>query len=98
MSKYNGSILTDDLETCLVCGTTKGIHIHHVFGASNRKKSTEYRLVAPLCGYHHNLSDYGVHLNRTLDSKLKRFAQKKAMSYYEWSIDDFIRIFGRNYL
>lgn len=98
MAKYKGSILIDDLDTCLVCGTTIGLHIHHVFGASNRKKSTKYRLVVPLCGRHHNMSNQGIHFNRTLDLKIKQMAQKKAMEYYNWTIEDFRGVFGKSWL
>ena len=39
-----------------------------------------------------------VHGNQAVMDELHREAQKKAMSYYGWDIDDFIRLFGKNYL
>lgn len=44
------------------------------------------------------MSNNGVHYNKKLDNYIKKWAQKKAMSHYGWNIDEFIRIFGKNYL
>ena len=97
MSKYKGSIIVDRLDRCLVCKTYQNIHIHHVFGASNRKHSTKYCLVVPLCGYHHNLSKEGVHQNRKLDLEIKKLGQK-AWEYQFGTREEFIKVFGRSYL
>ena len=75
-----------------------GSHKHHVFGASNRKKSEELGLYVYLTPEMHNMSDYGVHFNKAFDLELKQIAQKTAMATYGWSIDEFIKEFGRNYL
>ena len=75
-----------------------GSHKHHIFGGSNRKKSEELGLYVYLTPAMHNMSDYGVHFNKDFDIALKQIAQKTAMETYEWSIDDFIREFGRNYI
>lgn len=96
MSKYKGSIIIDRLDRCLVCKTYQNIHIHHVFGASNRKNSTKYGLVVPLCGKHHNQSNEGVHYNRKLDLELKKLGQKSFQYHYPEL--DFLKIFHRNYL
>jgi hypothetical protein len=44
------------------------------------------------------MSDEGIHFNRKLDIKVKRWAQEKAMKHYGWSEEEFIKIFGKNYL
>ena len=90
------SILQKDKE-CLVCHQTYNLHCHHVFyGTSNRKNSEKHGLKVWLCPRHHNMSDCGVHFNKQLDLKLKRMAQKK---FEETNTrEDFMRIFGRNYL
>jgi len=88
------SILTDNLEQCMICGTY-GAERHHVFGASERSKSTEYGLIAPLCTYHHRMPPYGVHHNRQNNDKLKAKAQIAFKKKYPEL--DFLRIFGRNY-
>ena len=98
MKRYS---IIHDLEerTCLVCGSTQNIHIHEVFfGTSNRQNSIKHGLCVCLCGRHHNLSYEGVHFNKELDKKLKKHAQKIAMKKYGWTTEDFIRIFGKNYI
>lgn len=74
------------------------LHRHEVFFGSNRQKSIDYGLVVFLSPAMHNASNNGVHYNRAFDLELKRLGQKAAMDYYGWSIEDFIRIFGKNYL
>ena len=99
MKRY--SIIHDLGEkTCFVCGAMRDIHIHEVFFGygGNRDKSIEYGLCVCLCARHHNASNEGVHLNRVLDLKLKKHAQKIAMENYGWEVEDFIKIFGKNYL
>lgn len=98
MSKYPESIIDKNLSTCFICKTTQNLHIHHIFGAANRKNSTKYGLVVALCARHHNMSNEGVHFNRTLDKKLKAHAQSIAMEKNNWTVDDFRKIFGKNYL
>ena len=86
------SIIQNEKE-CLVCRTTIGLHKHHVFGASNRKWSEKFGLTVYLCGFHHT-GNTGVHFNRVLDQKLKKFAQER---YEEVHGNNFMEVFGRNY-
>lgn len=82
---------------CIVCGTTYNLHDHHIFFGSRRKQSEKRGLKVWLCANHHNMSNDGVHHNRVLDLKLKRFAQK----YYEENYgtrEDFRKEFGKSYL
>lgn len=84
---------------CLICHTTANLHRHHVYeGWGVRKISEKYGLTVYLCARHHNMSDEGVHFNQELNRQIKRWAQKKAMKYYGWVTEDFIKIIGRNYL
>lgn len=92
------SIMQND-DYCYLCGGNGGywgLDWHHVFGASNRSKSEKYGLKVKLC--HESCHLYGVHKKADLSAKLKREAQIKAMDYYGWSVDDFIREFGENYI
>lgn len=83
---------------CYICKTTIGLHSHHIFcGTSNRKLSEKYGMKVWLCGHHHNLSNEGVHFNRELDLRLKRIGQVHYEEIYG-SREDFIRVFGKNYL
>lgn len=84
---------------CLVCGTERDLHVHHVFfGWGLRAQSEKYGLTVNLCARHHNMSNEGVHFDHEFDLRLKRAAQEKAMIYYGWSIEDFRKIFVRNYI
>ena len=64
-----------------------------------RNKSERYGLFVYL---HHNrchiFGEGAVHKNARINRKLQAFAQKKAMEIYGWSVEDFIKIFGKNYL
>lgn len=68
------------------------------FGNGNRKLSIKHGLVVFLTHDMHNMSDKGVHFNHVFDLWLKKKGQKAAMEYYGWSIEDFRREFGKNYL
>lgn len=76
----------------------EGSHKHHVFGASNRKKSEELGLYVFLTPQMHNMSNEGVHFNKAFDNELKQIGQKAAMETYDWTIEDFRKKFGKNYL
>lgn len=82
---------------CWVCGTTNNLHLHHIYyGTSNRSISDKNGFTVYLCGYHHNLSNNGVHYNKPLDLKLKRECQAKFEE--EHSREEFMNLIGRNYL
>ena len=84
-------------KSCLVCKTTYDIHTHHVFcGSSNRKNSEKYGLTVYLCGRHHNMSNNGVHFNKELDNKIKRFAQEEFEKKH--TREEFRAIFGKSWL
>lgn len=87
---------------CFLCGrhgsSYSQIEIHHIFGGAYRKKSTKYGLVVPLCHYCHNEPPNGAHHNKHTMLMLHQYGQKKAMLENDWSVQDFIREFGRNYL
>jgi hypothetical protein len=81
---------------CAVCGTTHNIARHHIYQGCRRQTSEKYGAVIDLCFYHHNGSNQGVHFNKELDLKLKRDWQRKFEA--EHGHDEFMKIFGRNYL
>lgn len=76
----------------------EGLHRHEVFFGSNRQKSIKYGLVVFLTPEMHNMSNNGVHFNHEFDLYLKQIGQKAAMEHYDWNIDKFREIFGKNYL
>ena len=87
---------------CFLCGRNgcaDPLDRHHVFGGGLRKKSERYGLVVDLC--HHRCHEYGeaaAHQNEQTMDKLHRWGQRKAMIEQGWSVDEFVRQFGKNYL
>jgi hypothetical protein len=90
------------MNECFLCGKngwSDKLDRHHIFNKHNRNKSEKYGLVVYLC--HNECHIFGknsVHMNRDVDLKLKQYGQQKAMEEQGWSKEDFIRIFGKNYL
>lgn len=87
---------------CWLCGeygAVDPLDRHHIFGGSNRKKSEKYGLVVYLC--HHECHIFGkkaVHQNAETMQALHEYGQRKAMEENGWTVDDFRRIFGKNYI
>lgn len=94
MNEYRQSIVST-YHSCFLCGSTKNIEIHHIFGGSNRKKSTEYGLIVPLCDKCHR-GNQGVHFNKEKMLYLKRIGQQMFQKYYP--NENFLSIFHKNYL
>ena len=84
-------------QECLVCRITNNLHKHHVFyGTSNRKQSEKYGLTVYLCARHHNMSNEGVHFNKSLDLKIKQLAQRKFEETH--TREEFRAIFGKSWI
>ena len=69
-----------------------------MYGAAYRNTSEQYGLKVPLCHYCHNEPPNGVHHNKENRLALQEKVQRIAMKRYGWTIEDFISIFGRNYI
>ena len=96
----NKSVVTDNLIECIVCKSQYQIEYHHCFfGSAKRRLSDKYKIIVPLCYLHHRGTN-GIHgkNGKVLDTKIKQMAQKKAMEYYDWTIDDFRKVFGKSWL
>lgn len=87
-----------EVRECIRCGRNNCIEKHHIFGGSNRKKSEKYGLTVDLCHWCHNEPPIGAHHNAAIMLKLHQEGQKKAMKENNWTTEDFIREFGKNYL
>ena len=91
------SVLVDDMEHCVVTGSSR-VEIHHVFnGKPYRELSVKYHFVIPLRPDWHNMQPYSIHMDQKFDESWKRYAQ----AYYEEHIgtrEDFRREFGKSYL
>lgn len=87
---------------CFLCGRNGAVDPldrHHIFGGPYRKKSEKYGLVLDLC--HHDCHIFGpgaVHQNKDAMRMLKMYGQKRAMLEQGWTVEEFIREFGKNYL
>ncbi len=74
-----------------------GLENHHIFfGVANRKISDKYGLEVDLCPHHHRTGATAVHQCKESDLELKRYAQREFEKLN--SREDFIKLFGRNYL
>lgn len=69
---------------------------HHIFGSHNRKLSEHYGLKVWLCHTCHNEPPAGVHHNSNAMDFLHRVGQQAFENFYPE--EDFVEIFGRNYL
>lgn len=90
------------MSKCWLCGRNGAgdpLDRHHIFGGAYRKKSEQYGLWVPLC--HDRCHVYGpdaAHQSKETRRELHRYGQRKAMADNGWTVEDFIREFGRNYL
>lgn len=92
------SILTDDLKHCVICGKSP-VNKHEIFYGSNRQNSITYGLVIPLCTCEHHVSNVeGIHKDKELCREWQIKGQSTFMKHYNKTKDEFIEIFGRNYL
>lgn len=81
---------------CFMCGSKDWLELHHIFGASNKKNSEKYGFLVYLCHWCHNEPPNGVHHNSENMRKLKALAQKKFEQ--DHTRDEFLKIFGKNFL
>lgn len=92
--------IIQDKKVCYLCGRNGNgdvLESHHCIGASNRNNSEKYGLKVWLCGDRcHRNGKNAVHRNRKTDLKLKRIAQAKFEETH--SREEFVSIFGKNYL
>ena len=90
------SVLQSEKE-CWVCRTTLNLEDHHIiYGWANRRLSEKYGLKVWLCHEHHT-GNTGVHSNQKLNKDLRKLAQTYFEEHYG-TREDFMRIFGENYL
>ncbi len=90
--------VNDDLTKCFITGYTKAsgaaIHVHHIFGGSNKTNSEKYHFLIPLRADWHDMASYGIHFNRELELKIKRMCQDYWLIHYGTK-EEFIAIFGK---
>lgn len=91
LEKNRFSIITKDLEHCYICKNKKD-DLHELVEGKNRQVSMKYGLVIPICRKCHEI----VTNDKTLQDKLHKVAQKEFKKHYK--TENFIQIFGQNYL
>lgn len=88
--------IMQQFKCCYVCNRQTYLQEHHVFfGTANRKQSEKYGLKVWLC-FEHHLGNEGVHHNSDLNAWLKRKGQEVFEETH--TREEFISIFGKNYL
>ena len=98
-NQYAPSIMPDPMPEvqyrgCYVCGIGGDLARHEVFPGTYRTNSKRYGLWINLCPRCHE----AVHKHQDDHTALKKVAQKVAMNYYNWTVDDFRKRFGKNWL
>lgn len=83
---------------CFLCKKWSWMEEHHIFGGSNRNKSEKYGLKIDLCLDCHKEGKQSAHKCADTAQKLHEYGQKKYMEEHNASIDDFRKVFGKNYL
>ena len=89
------SILQSEKE-CYITGAKEGLHLHHIYGASNRKASDKNGFVIWLRSDWHNMSEYGIHFDKEFDLKIKMECQARYEETH--TRKEFISLIGRSYL
>lgn len=95
---YAPSILFTEQGKCYLCENYTHTERHEIFGGSSRTKSKALGLWVCLCPACHRTGAYAVHQNKFVAEKLHQQGQLVAMHNYGWSVDEFRRRFGKNYL
>lgn len=96
------SIIQKSPTRCFICGkngSSDPLDEHHVFFGPFRKASEKYGAKVYLC--HNSCHIFGggaVHANHEVCLRVQRAVQRYMMRYYDWTYEEFINIFGRNYL
>ena len=91
LEKNRFSIITNNLDKCYFCSIKKE-DLHEAIEGKNRQVSMKYGLVIPICRKCHEK----VTNDKTLQEKLHKVAQKAFEKHYK--TENFIQIFGKNYL
>ncbi len=96
---YIPSIIQADTSYCYACGKRAGkLDRHEPFGGAYRDKSKTLRLWIRLCNQPCHEWRTCAHGDAAGNAEYRREAQRAAMEVYGWTVDEFIREFGKNYL
>ena len=93
LEKNRKSLLTNDLDTCFICGAEKQ-SIHEIYEGSSRINSMKYGCCIPLC----NRCHFMIQNNIKLYMPLKELMCIEFMYYYDKSFEEFQKIFHVKHL
>ena len=93
----------EDWRECWLCGRNGNgdpLEEHHIFGGNpNRALSEKYGLKVWLCGNRcHRIGKNSAHKSKITAQRLHEYGQRKWMEEQGKTVEDFIKVFGRNYL
>ncbi len=83
---------------CFLCGNYETVERHHLFGGPFRKKADRLKLTVMLCPWCHQIDPDSAHKSAETRLYLHKYGQRKAMREQGWTVEDFVREFGKNYL
>ena len=92
LEKNRYSIITKKVDICYICKQNKKEDWHEVIEGKNRQVSMKYGLVIPICRKCHEI----VTNDKSLQDKLHKVGQKEFEKKYK--TENFIKVFGKNYL
>lgn len=92
-----GKSILDNERRCYKCGVRTNLHRHHIYGGANRNRSEYFGCWVYLCAHHHNMSNEGVHFDRSFDIDLKEDCQERWEENYG-SREEFRAVFGKSWL
>jgi len=87
---------------CFLCGRNGAddpLDKHHIFGGAYRRKSEQYGLTVYLCHARcHEKGRHAVHRDGEVMRWMREYGQRKVMDEQGWTVEEFIREFGKNYM
>lgn len=84
---------------CALCGRWAELERHHMIGGTaNRRLSEQYGLVIYLCAECHRTGKHAAHRDKGTQILLHRMAQRTWMEEQNATVEDFIHVFGKNFL
>ena len=93
--------MTKKDDVCFLCKRNRHagrLEIHHIFGGARRPLSDRYGLVVTLCEACHRTAEWSVHQSAETMQYLHEYGQHKAMLENGWTQEQFVEVFGKNYL
>ena len=94
---HPASILGSRKGRCYLCGEYGQTEEHHIFGGPNRPLSEQYGLKVDLCLKCHRFGNHAVHKDQAVMNELHKQGQEAFENHFG-SRQQFMQIFGRNYL